>query len=101
MALSEENKKELRDFDEKIEEFLPEISSFIDGLFEGSSFAFKAIAAERICFEAINYGSTNVYEAVGILDCVKRKYFEIAEEVFDEEDEELFEEEEINKSNLH
>jgi len=85
MASSEEEKNELCDFYKKRDEFTSKVSSFIDDLEEVSGYSVKAMAAEDICFEAINFGSLNSYEAVGILECVKRRYLDIVEEIYHEE----------------
>ena len=116
MTPLEEERNEFNKFNKKKDKFLLKVSSFISHLPEIPGYSLKAIAAEHICFEAINFGSMNAYEAVGILECVKRKYLEILEEVSSEsdesfsrqeEDEEEFDEEEeldeeeMKKLNLH
>ena len=115
MTSAKESKNELSVFNQKIDEFTSGISSFINSLDEIPGYSVKAMAAESICFEAVNYGSINAYEAVGILECAKRRYLEIFEEVSAEGDEDLEfededneeieelveEEEEAEKPNLH
>jgi len=112
MTSAKESKNELSVFNQKIDEFTSGISSFINSLDEIPGYSVKAMAAESICFEAVNYGSINAYEAVGILECAKRRYLEIFEEVSAEGDEDLEfdedeDEDEDNKiegtknSNLH
>lgn len=49
----------------------------------------KSELAHFIAFQSVVFGSMNIYEGVGILECVKRDYIEACEEVLmeDEEDE--------------
>lgn len=41
--------------------------------------------ASQMIFEIINWGSYNVYEALGIIEAVKHQYIEVVDSVFEEE----------------
>jgi len=72
------------------EKFNPEnvvhgVSEYIENLFDNIPDEFKADLASIIAFEAINWGSRNLVEAIGILEVTKMEYVQTFSEVTSQE----------------
>jgi len=66
-------------------EIQDQICEYIKELMSEACDECKSELAHFIAFQAIVFGSVNTYEGVGILECVKREYIDICEEVLNEE----------------
>lgn len=66
-------------------EIQDEICDYIQDLMSQACDECKAELAHFIAYQAVVFGSMNTYEGVGILECVKRDYIDICEEVLSQE----------------
>ena len=69
---------------EKIDEFMDVVSQFIKSI-PDEIYHLKSYAAERIACEAVNWGSYNHYEALGIFQEALMSYRETSKKILDEE----------------
>lgn len=63
------------------------VSDYLKELLDSVPKDLRASMTESIILQSIIWGSYNVYEAVGILECAKRSYLESFEKVILEQDE--------------
>lgn len=80
-------KKEVYDF-EKIKEDILEAVRVAINKVPNVDDGYRAFLAETIAKEAIIWGSSNIYEAIGIFEAAKKNYIERIDQILDQKSEE-------------